>query len=93
MKEVGDMKKIGILILMGLFLAGCGAAAKESEFWQHSTMYKNWDHLRYSWFGYKNPTLKAGKESKEQSWWGITQEVDVAELKKKEYNPMANPEE
>ena len=68
------MKKLGILVLMGLFLAGCGAGAKESGFWEHDTMYKDWDHLKYSWFGYKNPTPKAGQESKTQDWWGIPQQ-------------------
>ncbi len=86
------MKKFGFLILIGLFLAGCGTAAKESEFWEHSTMYKNWDHLRYSWYGYKNPTLKAGKESVDQKWWGKAQTVDIDKLKR-EHNPMKNPEE
>ena len=74
------MKKLGILVIMGLFLAGCGAAAKESGFWEHDTMYKNWDHLKYSWFGYKAPTPQAGQESKAQDWWGIPQQgVVVAE--------------
>ena len=86
------MKKLGLLLLIGLFLAGCGTAAKESEFWEHSTMYKNWDHLKYSWYGYKKPTLKAGKESVEQGWWGKAQKVDVDKLKR-EYDPQKNPEQ
>ncbi|MFO7985766.1 MAG: hypothetical protein R6U38_07860 [Desulfatiglandaceae bacterium] len=65
------MKKSFLMVIAGLFLCGCGSAAKESGFWEHSTMYKNWDHLGYSWFGYKNPTPKTGKESQEQGWWGI----------------------
>ncbi|HDZ91008.1 MAG TPA: hypothetical protein ENH37_10090 [Deltaproteobacteria bacterium] len=87
------MKKTGLLLLMALFLTGCGAAVQESGFWSHDTMYKNWSHLAYSWFGYKNPTVADGKASEEQGWWGITQAVDVTELKKKEHDPMANPEE
>ncbi|MBW1781047.1 MAG: hypothetical protein JRL30_09940 [Deltaproteobacteria bacterium] len=86
------MKKFGLLILVVLFLAGCGKAAKESEFWEHSSMFKNWDHWKYSWSGYKKPTLKTGKESVEQGWWGKAQEVNVDQLKK-EYNPTKNPEE
>jgi hypothetical protein len=65
------MKKWILLILMGLFLSGCGAGARESGFWQHDTMYKNWDHTKFSWFGYKHPTAKTLKESQEQGWWGI----------------------
>jgi hypothetical protein len=82
-KEVSKMRKLGLLILVGLFLMGCGTAAKESQFWEHSTMYKNWDHLKYSWYGYEKPTAKAGKESVEQSWWGIPKEVKEADLQPK----------
>ena len=64
------MKKLLLIILMGLFFSGCGTAAKESQFWEHGSMYKNWDHLRYSWWGYKNPTSETGKKSQEQGWWG-----------------------
>ncbi len=65
------MKKLCLLVLIGLFLSGCGTAAKRSEFWEHDTMYKNWDHLKYSWWGYKNPTAESLKKSQEQGWWGI----------------------
>lgn len=56
---------------MGLLFCGCGKAAQESGFWDHPSVYKNWDHLKYSWYGYKNPTAQTGKESQEQGWWGI----------------------
>ena len=91
-REVEKMKKIGFLLLIGLFLAGCGGAAKESGYWEHSTMYKNWSHLGYSWFGYKNPTIETGKKSADQGWWGIPEEVEVSKLKS-EHDPMRNPEE
>jgi hypothetical protein len=65
------MKKLLALLFLSMFLMGCGAAARQSEFWQHDTMYKNWDHLKYSWYGYKNPNGETGKESQEQGWWGI----------------------
>ena len=65
------MKKLFLVILMVMSLVGCGTAAKESEFWQHDTMYKNWDHMKYSLFGYKNPTKETEKKSQEQDWWGI----------------------
>ena len=65
------MKKLLALLFLGMFLMGCGAAARQSEFYQHSTMYQNWDHLKYSWTGYKNPTAETGKKSQDQGWWGI----------------------
>lgn len=73
------MKRFFLLALIGLFLSGCAGAAKQSGFWEHDTMYKNWDHLKYSWYGYKNPTVKTGKESKEQGWWGIPEKGPAVE--------------
>ncbi len=64
------MKKALLLILMGLFISGCGAAAQKSEFWQHDTMYKNWDHFRFSVGGYKNPSVDTLEKSQKQGWWG-----------------------
>jgi hypothetical protein len=65
------MKKLLLLILMGMWLVGCGAAATESGFWSHDSMYKNWDHLKFSWWGYKNPNAEDLKKSQEQGWWGM----------------------
>jgi len=68
------MKKLGVIIAlviaMGL-LMGCGTAAQRSEFYQHDTMFKNWDHWKYSWGGYKHPETAATEKSKDQNWWGI----------------------
>ena len=69
------MKKLGLILLFAFFLAGCGTAAKESEFWKHSSMYEGWDHMRFSIWGYKNPTDKTLKESSSQDWWGIPVET------------------
>ncbi len=68
------MKRFFLVLFIGLFLSGCGAVGKQSEFWEHDTVYKNWDHLRYSWYGYKKPTVQTGKESSKQGWWGIPKE-------------------
>jgi uncharacterized protein YceK len=65
------MKKLLLLLILGVFLAGCGTAAKRSEFWEHDTMYKNCDHAKFSIYGYKNPTKETLKKSQEQGWWGI----------------------
>ena len=67
-----EFKLIAALtIVITMFLYGCGAAARDSEFWQHDTIYKNWDHMKFSISGYKNPTEETGKKSLEQGWWGI----------------------
>jgi len=55
-----------------LFLSGCGAAARESGFYEHSTMYRNYDHLKFSMCGYKKIDPQEVRQSKEQDWWGIT---------------------
>ena len=60
------MIKLLVLLILGVFLSGCGTAAKLSEFWEHDTMYKNCDHLKFSIFGYKNPTKETLKKSQEQ---------------------------
>ena len=65
------MKKLGFLIILALFLSGCGQSAVQSEFYQHDTMYKNWDHTKFSWFGYRNPTEEDLQKSIDQQWWGI----------------------
>ncbi|MFC1531835.1 hypothetical protein ACFL7M_00495 [Thermodesulfobacteriota bacterium] len=65
------MKKLFLLVLIGLFLSGCGTLAERSEFWKHDSMYKNWDHTKYSWSGYRIPTQQTYKKSQGQEWWGI----------------------
>ena len=65
------MKRIiAVLMLVG-FIAGCGSAATQSEFWKHDSMYKNWDHTKFSLSGYNSPTREDARKSMEQSWWGI----------------------
>ncbi len=65
------MKKLFAIALIGLFLTGCGTAAQRYEFWKHDSVYKSWDHLKYSWGGYQNPTDESLNKSQEQGWWGI----------------------
>jgi hypothetical protein len=70
------MKKVLVVgLLLSLVLLGCGHMAKESEFWEHDTMYKNWDHMKFSLWGYKNPTEENAQKFKEQGWWGIKVKV------------------
>lgn len=64
------MKKLLVLLFLGMFFLGC-ASATQSEFWEHDAMYKNFDHMMFSWSGYNNPTEETGKKSAEQGWWGV----------------------
>jgi hypothetical protein len=64
------MKRLFVIMITALFLAGCGAAARESGFWEHKTMYKYWDHLKFSITGYKKAQPKDAQLSKEEDWWG-----------------------
>jgi hypothetical protein len=65
------MKKGIVIVLMTLFLASCGQSFVKSEFTQHDAMYKNWDHMKFSWFGHNNPTDAEVKQAAEEGWWGI----------------------
>jgi hypothetical protein len=66
------MKKLIVLILiLALFTMGCGHMAKESEFYDHESMYKNWDHMKFSMWGHNNPTTEVAQVSSSDAWWGI----------------------
>lgn len=65
-------KKMMMVIILAILLTGCGQSAVRSEFWQHESVYKNWDHMKFSWFGYNNPPNPEDfQKSIDQQWWGI----------------------
>jgi hypothetical protein len=66
------MKRVIVVLLGVFFLFGCGAAARESGFYEHSTMYRNCSHLKFSTAGYKEVDQKEAQMSKAQDWWGIS---------------------
>ena len=70
------MKRLLVILAIVAFLAGCGTAAKDSQFWEHDTMYRNWDHLKFSWGGYKNADDSAAEQTTDEDWWGIPQNVE-----------------
>ena len=66
------MKRVFVVLLGVFFLFGCGAAARESGYYQHSTMYRNYDHLKFSTFGYTKVDPKELEKTKAQDWLGVT---------------------
>jgi hypothetical protein len=71
------MKKMLALLVVSACVAGCGAAAKKSELWEHDTIYKNWDHMKFSWSGHKEVSLEEAKKSVAEGWWGQETTVRV----------------
>ncbi len=65
------MRRLILLLCIGLIVAGCAGTAKDAEFFDHPMMYKNWDHLKFSWWGYTQPTEETYQKTVEQGWWGI----------------------
>jgi hypothetical protein len=65
------MKRLLVLLMMYLFLTGCGAAARQSEFWQHESIYWNGSHLWFSWYGHKQADYDDVLKSRQEKWWGI----------------------
>ena len=64
------MKRGVLLIFAALMLASCSHSGAKSEFLQHDKMYKNWDHMKFSWFGYRHPSEEDAQKAAEQGWWG-----------------------
>ena len=64
------MKKFLSLLIITFFISGCGTMAKDSEFWEHDSMYKDFDHLKFSWYGHKSPSGEELKSEKVKEWWG-----------------------
>ncbi len=65
------MKKAFVILMSVVLFSGCGAAARESGFYDHSTMYKSWDHMKFSIYDYKEVSPDEAKKSQEEGWWGI----------------------
>jgi hypothetical protein len=59
------MKKLVLLVLAGLLIAGCS-----SEFYKHDTLFATNSHAAFSWWGYDNPTMEDAQQSAEDGWWG-----------------------
>jgi len=66
------MKKLLIAWVIIMLCGCCGATIKESEFFKHDSVYKDWSHLGFSWIGYRNIDQYDVNKSKARNWWGIT---------------------
>ena len=73
------MKKMLLVLLgVGACFAGCGGTASQSGVWEHDTLYRNMDHMRFSWGGHDDVSREEVKKSAEQGWWGKDIEVPAA---------------
>lgn len=64
------MRKLLVLLALGAFAAGCGSTTSQSEVWQHDTLYRDWDHMRFSWGDQKDVSSEEIRKSTEEGWWG-----------------------
>jgi hypothetical protein len=71
------MKKMLALLVVSACVAGCGTAAKKSELWEHDSIYKSWDHMRFSLGGPQEVSQEEAKKSVAEGWWGKETTVHV----------------
>ena len=64
------MKKLFVIFILVFFLLGC-ASLKESEFMNHDTHWASWSHMKFSIWGYNNPTEDTLEKSTKEGWWGV----------------------
>jgi len=65
------MKKL-LAIAMIVMLSGCAATIKESEIFEHSSVYADLNHLWFSCIGYRDVDQTDVEKSQAGKWWGIT---------------------
>jgi len=65
------VKKL-LVIFMIVMLSGCAATIKESEFFQHDSVYADLGHMWFSFIGYRDVDQRDVNKSREGKWWGIT---------------------
>lgn len=64
------MKKLLFLLVATACVAGCGGPAAQSGVWQHDTLYRDLDHMGFSWGGHKDVSVDDVQKSVEDGWWG-----------------------
>jgi hypothetical protein len=73
------IKKLLLVGMIFLLCGCCSAAIKESELFEHDSVYKDFGHLWFSWHGYKNIDENDVLQTKNEQWWGITKIYKPAE--------------
>lgn len=73
-------KNIGFLLLLGVifYLSGC---APTGEWTKHDSLYKSFDHAKFSIYGYKDMTRYYVYESQARGWWGDPVLIDKKKVK------------
>ncbi len=66
---------------MVFMLLGCTAAIKESELFDHDSVYQDFGHLWFSWYGHKSIDADDVKNSRADKWWGITKTYPPTEIR------------
>jgi len=59
----GMEEHIYFLTILTKLVAGCS-----SGFYRHDSVFKDWDQVKFSWWGYKNPTAEDAKKSAQEGW-------------------------
>ena len=59
------MKRLIVVMLLVFMIGACSP-----EFYKHDSIFKDWDHWGFSWWGYNNPTAEDARNSAEGGWWG-----------------------
>lgn len=77
-KMIDELKskipRLVLVLAIGMALVSPAMACDVScDSWlDHDTIYANWDHLVFSWYGYKNISFDDVFNSYSQGWWGHT---------------------
>lgn len=71
------MKKMLALLIVSALASGCGTAAVKSELWEHDSIYKSWDHLKFSVSGRREMTEEEARKAIQEAWWGEETSVRV----------------
>ena len=64
------MKKLLILFVLAACATGCGGPASKTGVWEHGTLYRDLDHMRFSWGGHRDVSTDELQKSTEEGWWG-----------------------